>query len=73
MINKLKEKDNKLTKEEVYLFLREYLNEQISLSQRNVTNEEAFNKPAWSEFTAYQLGMQKAFYKVLALVPDQGK
>ena len=73
MLNILKEKNNKLTKEEVYSFLVGYLKEQITVSQRNSMNEESFLKPSWSEYQAYQMGLQKAFYKVLDLIPDQGK
>jgi hypothetical protein len=73
MLNILKEKNNKLTKEEVYSFLSSYLKEQLNVSQRNSMNEESFSKPAWSEYQAYQLGLQKAFSKVLDLLPDKGK
>lgn len=74
MINKLKEKDSdKLSKQEVYMFLISYLEEQISLSQRSAMNEDSFSKPSWSEYQAYQLGMQKAFSKVKEIIPDQGK
>lgn len=74
MLNKLKEKESdKLTKREVYDFLISYLDEQITLSQRISMNEESFSKPSWSEFQAYQLGLQKAFTKVKELIPDQGK
>lgn len=74
MLNKLKEKDSdKLSKQEVYDFLISYLEEQISLSIRSVTNEDSFSKPSWSEYQAYQLGMIKAFSKVKDVIPDQGK
>ena len=73
MINILKEKNNKLTKEEVYDFLHLWLKEQVSLSQRECTNSLNFDKPAWSERQAYQLGMQKAFNKMQETPPDQGK
>ncbi|MFA5142510.1 MAG: hypothetical protein WC471_06095 [Candidatus Woesearchaeota archaeon] len=73
MLNILKGKEsNKLTKEEVYEFLSIYLKDQLSLSHRISTNEETFSKPSWSEFQAYQIGMQKAFQRVLDLIPDQG-
>lgn len=74
MLNILKGKEsNKLTKEEVYSFLSLYLKEQLSLSQRVSTNEDTFSKPAWAEFQAYQLGMQKAFQRVLELIPNNEK
>lgn len=74
MLNKLKEKDSdSLTKREVYDFLISYLEEQISLSQRVSMNEDSFTKPSWSEYQAYQLGLQKAYTKVKEIIPDQGK
>lgn len=73
MINILKEKNNKLTKEEVYIFLHKWLKEQIDLSNRQTESEESFNKPAWSEFQAYQLGIKKAFNKIKEIIPDKGK
>lgn len=73
MINILKEKDNKLTKEEIYSFLHKWLIEQISLSQRECMSSLTFDKPAWSERQAHQLGMQKAFSKLQEVIPDQGK
>lgn len=73
MVNKLKDGNLKLTKEEVYQFLSLWLNEQVALSHRETMEEESFLKPAWAEYQAYQLGMQKAYSKMLNLIPDQGK
>lgn len=70
MINILKEKNSsKLSKEEVYDFLDAYISEQVSLSQRVLTSEEPFSKLAYSEYVAYHLGMQKAYSKILELIP----
>lgn len=75
MINILKGRDSsKLSKEEVYDFQRAWLQEQIDFSQRVLISEEPFSKLAYSEFIAYHLGMQKAYSKLLDLIPlTQGK
>jgi hypothetical protein len=44
--------------------------EQIELSIRKTQDETAFDRPSWSEFQAYQIGMQKAFQKVIQFIPD---
>mgnify|MGYP006082419705 CR=1 FL=1 len=67
------EKAKSLTKKEVFEELNKYFKEQIELSRRKCMDEENFNTPAWSEFQAYQLGLQKAFIKVLNLIPDKGE
>lgn len=72
MINKLLTNEIK-TKEDVYKFLVEYLKEEIELSIRKTQKEESFELPSWSEYQAFHLGMQKAFRKILELVPDQGE
>lgn len=70
MINILKGKDSsKLSKEEVYDFLNSWLKEQIDVSQRVLISEEPFSKLAYSEFIAYHLGTQKAYSKLLDLIP----
>lgn len=69
----LKEKKlNEYSKEEIILILNEYLLEQVELSQRKTLSEDSFDKPSWSEYQAFQLGMQKAFQKVVSFLPDQG-
>lgn len=71
MINPLKDKVNPLSsKEEVYLALSSLIQEQIDLSVRKTQDENSFTIPSWSEYQAFQLGMQKAFQKVLQLLPD---
>lgn len=66
------EKSNNLTKSQVFFELRKYLDEQIELSRRKTLDEDAFDKPSWSEFQAYQLGIQKAYFKLYNLIPDKG-
>ena len=73
MINILKEKDSKLTKEEIYLFLTSYCSDELETSRRKSCSEESFANPAWAEYQAYQLGVQKAVQKILNLIPDPGK
>lgn len=67
------EKAKSLTKKEVLDLIKEYLTEQVDLSRRKMLSEENFSIPSWSEFQAYQLGMQKAFIKLNDLIPDQGE
>ena len=67
------EKAKTLSKSEVFIELKKYLEEQIELSRRKTLDEEAFDKPSWSEYQAYQLGIQKAYSKLSNLIPDQGK
>jgi hypothetical protein len=66
MIKSLKTEEIK-TKEDVLKALEEYLQDAIELSQRKCRDETNFTVPAWSEFQAYQLGMQKAYTKILDL------
>lgn len=67
------EKARELSKREVFLELRKYIQEQIDLSNRKMLEEENFSLPSWSEYQAYQLGFQKAFLKLYNLLPDQGE
>jgi len=66
------EQSKNLTKSQVLSLIKEYLNEQIALSQRKCLDETVFEKPSWSEYQAFQLGFQKAFTKLNSLIPDQG-
>lgn len=66
------EKARELSKREVFLELRKYIQEQIDLSNRKMLEEENFSLPSWSEYQAYQLGFQKAFLKLYNQLPDQG-
>lgn len=67
------EKAKDLTKREVFILIRDFLDEQIDLSRRKVLQEDNFTLPSWSEFQAYQLGVQKAFIKLKDQLPDQGE
>lgn len=66
------EKAKSLTKKQVFEELTKYFKEQISLSQRKCMDSTSFSSPAWSEQQAYELGLQKAFTKILNQLPDQG-
>lgn len=68
MINNLKS-DKVKTKEEVYSFLKLYLQDAIDQSTRKTMDEDSFTLPSWSEYQAYHLGMQKAFKKIIDLIP----
>lgn len=67
------DKAKSLSKQEVFLLLREYIQNQIDLSRRKCIDEENFSLPSWSEYQAFQLGFQKAFSKLYNLLPDQGE
>ena len=67
------DKAKKLTKDQVFQELKDYLTEQIELSRRKSLDEDNFTLPAWSEYQAFQLGFQKAFSKLYNLIPDQGE
>ena len=68
MINKLKDYNN-ITKEELILYIKQYLLEQKELCIRKAIDEEEFSKPSWSEHQAYLLGMTKAFSKAYDFLP----
>ena len=72
MIDLKSEKGKTLTKKEVLKLLKSYLEEQIELARRKSIDEDNFSLPSWSEYQAYQLGIQKALQKVNNLIPDQG-
>ena len=72
MIDLKSDKGKALTKIEAFREIRAYLEDQIGLSNRKCMDEENFNKPSWSEFQAYQIGIQKAYTKLLNVIPDQG-
>jgi len=61
------------TKEDVFDLLNKYLVDQIKLARREMESKDSFEKAAWAEFQAYQLGSIKALKKLYNLIPDQGK
>jgi hypothetical protein len=63
------EKANALTKKQVFEELREYLTEQVEISNRKCMDEENFKLPAYNEYQAYQRGVQKALTKLYNLLP----
>lgn len=70
MSNILKiEEFKKYTKDELLLIIHEYLLELSELSRRKTLDEDSFEKPAWSEYQAYQLGYQKALSKIENFIP----
>ena len=73
MRNRLKEEKD-LTKHEIYDIIIEYIDSCIATSLREMRDVESFAKPAWSEFQAFQLGSQKALFKLRDFIPssDQG-
>lgn len=69
MIAQLKEAK---TKEDVLSFIQDWLNKELELSRRE-TIKDTFDKPAWAEYQAYQLGIQKLAVKLLSILPDREK
>lgn len=59
-----------LTSQQVYDIIRNYIQEQVDLAQREMLSKDNFDKPSWSEFQAYQLGNIKGLIKVLDFVPN---
>jgi len=59
------------SKEEVLDFFKEYFKTNIELFQRKMESEDSFDKPAWGEYQAYNLGAVKALKKALAIIPDR--
>ena len=59
-----------LTSHQVYDIIRNYIQEQVDLAQREMLSKDSFDKPSWSEFQAYQLGSIKGLIKVLDFVPN---
>lgn len=60
----------KLTNQQIYDIIRNYILEQISLASRKQRSEDSFKIPAWSEYQAYQLGSIKGLEKVLEFIPE---
>jgi hypothetical protein len=58
-----------LTKQEIYAIIRSYIEDQIATAQRKQLSETNFDKPAWGEFQAYQIGFIKGLQKVLETIP----
>lgn len=52
------------SKEEVLDFVQDYLKNNIMLSQRKMESEDSFDKVAWGEYQAFQLGNIKALKKL---------
>ena len=61
--------DKKLTKEQSFEILHEYLKKEKETSVRKCMDEVAFDKSSWSEFIAFQLGYQKALFKLDSFIP----
>jgi hypothetical protein len=66
-----KEQWIELSKQGVIDSIREYITEQIDLSQRKSRSDEAFGKAAWPYVQASELGLQKAYYKLLDFLPEK--
>lgn len=73
MINKLKAKTaDKLTKEQVYEIIKDFVISEKELVIRKSCSEDSFESPAWSERQAHSLGIIKMCEKILNFIPDKG-
>lgn len=59
------------SKQEVVNTIREYVKDQIALSQRKCLDDEAFSRSSWPYNQAKELGLQKAFEKILNFIPEK--
>ena len=74
MIKSLKGKEYKeMSKREVVNILLSYLEDQRELLIREMSNNDSFDLPSWSEYQAYKLGSLKTLTKVVDFLPDQGQ
>jgi len=62
-----------LSKKDVVDILLTYLVEQRELLIREMSNNDSFDLPSWSEYQAYKLGALKTLTKVVDFLPDQGQ
>lgn len=64
-------KDSKeLTKDQVFRTLHKYLDKEKESSINKCMSESSFDKPSWSEFQAFQLGYQRALFKLSTFIPN---
>lgn len=63
--------DKEVTKTMAFQAMKEYLQKEIDLSVRKCMDEAHFEKASWSEYLAYQLGLQKSYTKLLSFLPDR--
>lgn len=69
-LNLKTEEAKNYTKNEVFLILHAFIEEQIELSRREMLDKDNFSKAGWSEHQAFQLGIQKAFSKIDSFIPN---
>lgn len=65
--------DKSLTKDQVIETLHEYLKKEKEASVRKCMDEVSFDRNSWSEFIAFQLGYQKALFKLSSFIPPLTK
>ena len=59
-----------VTKEQAFKLIQKFLDREKDASIRKCMDEVNFDKAAWSEFQAFQLGYQKALFKLGSFVPN---
>lgn len=59
------------TKEEVFIYLRNWIRENKDLLYRKMETEDTFEKPSWSEYQAFLLGNLRFLSKIENIIPDQ--
>jgi len=72
-LNLKTEEAKKYTKNEILVIIHEYIVEQVELSRRKMLDDDSFSKASWSEYQAFQLGIQKAFSKIESFIPHPEK
>jgi len=65
------EEVKELSKAQCFEIIQLYILEQRELSVRKTKDEDSFNRAAWSEYQAFQLGIQKALDKLSSFIPNQ--
>lgn len=56
---------------ELISFLRETINKELALIERQQLSSEAFSKAAWPYYQANALGQKKALLKLLDKIPEK--
>lgn len=59
------------TKEEAVREIREFIQKEIDLIEREELSSEAFSKAAWPYYQASNLGGKKRLRKLLKVIPNE--
>lgn len=68
-MKRLSSKDiEKLSKEDFQQYLLTYVQDQLELSIRKAQSSDNYKLPAWDCYQAEQIGVQKAFNKIIKTI-----